>query len=241
MDIAFERIQPTPTYLAGSPFTAFSTVVWKSEANFVVSFKTHLKDQLRAAQKGRCCYCRRMLSSNDQDTHLEHFIEKAVHFEFSFHVQNLALSCSTCNTMKNASFSHVQKILRKRAQRRGGVAQLRCPVLSLALAPGVPLPATNHDYRWVHPHFDTYSLHIYLEKGWIFEWRSPKGRRTIQGMRLNALARVERRAMEERIDARKGRVSMLVAGLAELEHQRATEVALAIARVIRRRRGKSAP
>lgn len=96
----------------------------------------------------------------------------------------------------------------------------------------VTSPTTSEGNPYVH----NYSDHIVLSHGWVFTGRSPTGRRTVRGLRLNDLQEVERRALNERLESRGGLLSMLVATLAELDHHRAGDVARVAAKAIARRR-----
>lgn len=235
MDVGFDKIEPTPPYPPGTDSVQLATHGWDSKVGAVVAFKKSVKKLLREAQLGRCCYCRRLMS-DDIATHIEHFIEKAQYPQFAFEIRNLALSCGTCNTQKNGTNRALTALLKRRADREGKVPPERSATLGIPLGQGVAFPGDAQSYRWVHPHLDNYSANIELRKGWIFAGISRKGHRTIQGVRLNALSAVERRALMERLAMRGGRLSTLIASLAELEHHRAKEVAEAVVKVLRRRR-----
>ncbi len=237
MHIGYERIHPTPSYPAGLTAASLAIFAWTSRAKVVVNFKTALKDALRATQQGRCCYCRRALS-DPMTTDLEHFVEKTVHPWLAFEIQNLALSCRTCNSKKNETFLRLSSHLSRssRAAAKASVKVQRCPTLVAPLAPMAPLPTVSAAYRWVHPHFDNFSEHVTIQKGWVFAWKSTKGLRTIRGMKLNALAQIERRALAERLAARSGPLSLLIGAVAELNHASASDVCVLIADELRRRR-----
>lgn len=236
MHIGFERILPTAAYPNGTSAAQLVHYSWDSKAAVVVTFKKGIKESLRTSQKARCCFCRRPLAADDYAAHLEHFIEKAQHPAFTFEVQNIGLSCGTCNSQKNGY--SLRRIARWK--RRYGTSYVpRCSTLSADVAAGSPLPAATLSYRWVHPHFDTYSLHIKIEKSWVFAGRTRKGVRTIKSMNMNALTRIEQRALVERFELRGGRLALLAGAILELEYHRASEVATAIAKAIRRRRGYS--
>lgn len=240
MHIGYERIHPSPPYPVGLNAAGLAAFTWASRAKDVVNFKKALKKELRTIQKGRCCYCRRMLS-DPMTTDLEHFIEKAVYPWLTFETQNLALSCRTCNSKKNELFLQLCSRLSRSARAAAGasVKVQRCPTLVAPLAPSASLPTNSSAYRWVHPHFDNFSQHMTIQNGWIFAWKSIKGLRTIRGMQLNALAQIERRALAERLAARDGTLSMLVGSLAELNHASASDVCAGIAAELRRRLANS--
>ena len=235
MNIGFDKISPTPQYPYGIDAALLSSCDWSSKAGVVLRFKAALKADLRTAQMGRCCYCRRLLF-DDISTHIEHFVEKAYYPLFTFEIKNLALWCGTCNTQKNGKHKSLTSLIKKRAERHGKAPSPRCPTLAQELAPNAPLPSDPQHYRWVHPHLDKYSDNIQLRKGWVFVGKTHKGSRTIRGVNLNALVQIERRALFERLATRGGMLSIAVGVIAELEQHEAKEVAAVVATVLRQRR-----
>lgn len=240
MNIGFDKISPTPQYPLGINAIQLSSYDWSSKAGVVLQFKAALKADLRTAQLGRCCYCRRLLF-DDISTHIEHFIEKAHYPLFTFEIKNLALSCGTCNTQKNGKNKLLASLIKKRAARQGKAPSSRCPTLVQELAPNSTLPSDPQHYRWVHPHLDKYSDNIQIRKGWIFFGKTLKGTRTIRGVSLNALSQIERRALFERLATRGGALSIIVGVIAELEQHKAKEVAAVLATVLRQRRNLPSP
>lgn len=174
MNIGFDKISPTPQYPYGINAVQLSTYDWSSKAGVVLQFKAALKADLRTAQLGRCCYCRRLLF-DDISTHIEHFVEKAQHPLFTFEIKNLALSCGTCNTQKNGKNNLLASLIKKRAERQGKSPSPRCLTLAQELEPNATLPNDPQHYRWVHPHLDKYSDNIQIRKGWVFVGKTPKG------------------------------------------------------------------
>lgn len=235
MNIGFERIIPTPGYPAGTTAAALVGLTWESRANVAIAFRAGLKIALRAAQLGRCCFCRRHLY-DDYATHLEHFVDKATFPQFGYEIRNLALSCGTCNIRKNAYFSTWDRRYRFMTRNFVGPVLARCPVLCFALKSGDAFPAASVNFSWVNPHFHFYSQHILLTRGWVFEGQSKEGRRTIRSLKLNDVGQIERRALAERLEARGGALSMLVGAISVLDQHRANDVKDAIIKVIRRRR-----
>lgn len=235
MNIGFERIAPTPQYPAGVVAAALNNYAWTSKANVVNQFKDGLKIALRAAQLGRCCFCRRRLSDNIA-TDLEHFIDKDGFNEYRFEIANLALSCGTCNVKKNGYFVSWSAQMERRSKNFVGPRPRICPVVNIAIHVGAAFPTSPAVFRWVNPHVHNYSEHISLHKSWVFRGVTTVGRRTVRCLRLNNLGEVERRALYETLEMRGGRLSMLVCAMGELEHHRALEVGKAIAKVLRRRR-----
>lgn len=239
MRVGFEKIDPVPDYPATASAAALVGAAWQPETAVVRRFKGHLKPELRRAQLGRCCFCRRLLY-DDYASHLEHFVDKDHYSVFTFEIRNLALACGTCNIQKNGHFRSNETKQERRAKRSGTTLVLRCPVLTKEVAAGSPFPTTEDAFRWVNPYVDTYTDHIELSKGWVFQAKTSKGRRTIRGVKLNEIANIERRALAERLETRGGRLSMLVGAIAELNHHRAKEVAAAVAKVIARRKATPA-
>lgn len=234
MFIGFERIFPTPEYPAGKNVGAYLGLQWRSRAGIATEFRTSLKHSLRIAQKGRCCYCRRRLG-DERDTELEHFLEKAEFPQYTYEIRNIGLSCSTCNGMKNSRFLRISNHLTRKAAAAGAAnpSVLRSPVVSSA-------PIGNFDdansYRWVHPHFDNFTDHIVVHRSWIYVGKTAKGRRSIGGMKLNALAALERRAVAERLMEKKGTLSFTVGLLSELGSFKARTIAEIASAEIRRRK-----
>jgi hypothetical protein len=239
MNIGFERIMPTPLLPAGVTTAALNAYAWTSGANIVTQFKGSIKQALRIAQLGRCCFCRRHLGA-DIDTDLEHFVDAEVFQEFRFEIRNLALSCAICNTKKNGMFNSWRAKMKRRHRAVVGPRPRICPVINTTIHIGDPFPTTPMQFRWVNPHLHNYSDHIAVERSWVFKGKTPIGRRTVRGLNLNDLGSIERRALYETLEMRGGRLSMLVCAIGELEHHRAYEVGFALAKAIKRRRQASA-
>lgn len=234
MEIGFENINPTPTFPATVNKDMLSGLDWDSRANAVIDFKNHLKDELRKVQVGRCCYCRRFLG-DPMDTNLEHFMEKIIHTALTFEIQNIGLSCTRCNTIKQRTCSRLWSALsRLEFFRSKEKKSIRSSSVVASLQPLVALPDLSK-YRWVHPHFHSYSEHLSLSKAWVFAPLSKEGRRTINGLDLNGIEMLERRKLEERSASEGGRLARLVAILGEVSDDRAKELSDAIAAAVRRR------
>ncbi len=234
INICFEVINPTPTYPDGYSAVSFDGLSWDSRAVVVKQFKSHVKKALREIQVGRCCYCRRHLG-DIHDTHLEHFVEKSAFPVLTFSIKNLSLSCSTCNTMKNACFRKHSARESKRQSRitKSNVKALRSPVLICHLPPAMTDP---DEYRWLNPHLDPFSDHIDIRKNWVFFPKSAKGRRVTRNLRLNALRNVEVRAASERLAAKKGTLAFAVGLMSEsVNFGGSALVQIAVAEIKRRR------
>lgn len=102
----------------------------------VSGVRKEAKDHYLAQQKNHCCYCRRLMQTNNNAVwDGEHVIAKITRPEFLFEPRNLAASCKDCNLAKN------DKNVLKNPKRK-------------------TFPAKSADYLIVHPHFDTYDDHI---------------------------------------------------------------------------------
>lgn len=223
INIGFENINPTPKLPIELTNPALSSYTWKSRAKLVIQFKSFVKISLRKIQKGRCCFCRRQLSdSNDVD--IEHFLEKSVATHLIFEVKNLALSCSTCNTNKNVSFLRMSGRLSMLRTKKSGTKVSVQQCIGLLGSFNSAAPIHLQSYRWVHPHFDKYSEHICIHKGWIFMWLSEKGHRTVKGLKLNNLGEIERRARQERLLSKTNPISLMIGLLAEMDRVSAAEI-----------------
>ncbi|SEE23942.1 hypothetical protein [Pseudomonas migulae] len=238
INVGFERIHPIPVLPDGIVAADLLGLDWDSGVKAVTAFKGALKPLLRKAQKAKCSLCRRMLY-DDYAVHLEHFIEKNIHGDYTFEVRNLSLSCGTCNSKKQGYNRTLNGLIKRRAGRKKLEAEKHCPALAVKIPANAPLPTTPESYRWVHPYFDQYSDNIEIQKGWIFIGKSRKGIRTIRSVKLNALAQIERRALMERFEARPGRLSMLLGATAELNNHRAGHIFQLVAKKLWQRREAS--
>ena len=232
----FQKIHPIPDHAHGVTAAALTQYSWGDKAAVVTKFKRKLKVDLRRLQLAQCCYCRRQLS-DDCTVHMEHFVDKGIYSAYTFEIQNLALACGTCNGAKNGHTLHITALLKKRAVRHGKANFLRCPALTSTLNAGLPYPATAASFRWVHPHFDNFSDHIELTRGWVYARVTLKGYRTIQSVKLNQIAALEKRAADERMAARGNDVmTALAAQFPELPDEDMRDAAALLAEKIRQRR-----
>ena len=194
--MAFQQINPSPSLPADLLHLSFVGLKWESGSNCVKDFKAFIKPALRASQKGHCCYCRRQLS-DDIAVDIEHYIEKSVVPQLTFEIQNLALSCKTCNSNKNSTFQRLSsRIKRDKVKKGSSNTTNQSPAIG-KYDYSVGVNAQN--YRWVHPHFHIYSQHIKIHCGWIYEGKSKLGIKTIKGLELNKIGQIEQRALEERV------------------------------------------
>lgn len=68
-----------------------------------VQFKKGFREHVGALQKGRCCYCRRVLVRMAHAQPIEHVLPRTHHPEFTFHFWNLAVACADCNLAKSSN------------------------------------------------------------------------------------------------------------------------------------------
>lgn len=202
-NVAFEKISPTPTLPASLSSVNFANYFWESQAKDVKAFKAFLKDELREAQVGTCCFCRRVIHD---DCDLEHFLEKAEYKSHEFKITNLALSCTRCNTKKQGRFKRIMNRLEKSAGKK--------------LTPASPWivgfydmtkPDHSQAYRIIHPHFHDYSINLVIHKNWVYKHNTKIGLRTKKTFDLNGIAELEFRYLKEAILRRKSTTSKLLA------------------------------
>jgi hypothetical protein len=231
MDIGFNFIDPVPELPDGVVASDLAGLKWTSNSNIANLFKEKVKTELRKTQRGRCCFCRRVLF-DDYATHLEHFVDKDSFPDYTFVIRNIALSCGTCNIKKNGYFQRWSK----HTQKPSLAVTAHCsPVTNSALPPGSIYPSKATDFRWVNPYAHNYSDHIDLSRGWIFRSLTREGQRTIKWLKLNDLGEVEKRALAERMESKGGMLSMMVYAVSELSQHRAKEVGSTLAQAIKRR------
>lgn len=170
----FERIE-TPKVTAADKLKLASNIAavgnkWGSSA--FGWYKTWLIKELRALQKDKCCYCRRVILFNKGAREIEHIVDKGKQADYTFEVRNLALACKDCNNNK-------------------GVKSVLAPAFKLAK--GAPYPTSENSYLWVHPHLHKYSAHIIIHQGWVYEARnmSPQGGAVITKCKLYDLEALE--------------------------------------------------
>lgn len=236
MTVFFQKISPTPQHAAGVTAAGLANHSWGDRVHIVTTFKKQLKSDLRNLQMAQCCFCRRQFADNNT-VHIEHFVDKSVYSAYTFEIRNLALACGTCNGAKNGHTLHLSSQLRHRAERHGKLHSSWCPALTPALVAGSPYPDAAASFRWVHPHFDDYSDHIELSRGWIYKRLTLKGYRTIRGAKLNQIAALEKRAADERQAARGDDVMSVLAGqFSELSDDDLREAAELLADRLRARR-----
>lgn len=235
MYIGFERIHPLPLHPSGVTEAMLAAYDWSSRSAAVIQFKTSIKKALRKVQLGRCCFCRRRMGDSC-DTDIEHFVDKDKYEEFCFEIRNLALSCGTCNSSKHATFSSWRSRMNHRFS--GPLPRL-CPVLNITIHVGDSYPFSPNAFRWLNPHLHNYSDHIAVERSLVFKGKTPIGRRTVKGLKLNDLGALERQVLYEKLEMRGGRLAMLASAIGEMEDHRAYDVGFAVAQVIKRRRQMS--
>ncbi len=64
------------------------------------SIKAAFRKRLLKLQDGRCCYCRRWLTSSAHGKPIEHVLPRSKYPQFAVEYWNLAVACSDCNGAK---------------------------------------------------------------------------------------------------------------------------------------------
>lgn len=112
------------------------------ERDLIGNFKSNLKSYLYKVGQGRyCCFCAAELDPHQATFDLEHLIAKAEKPSVVFHLQNLALSCKTCNVNKGKS-----RVL---------LFPLREDIDHVYLDSSL--------YLIVHPHLDNWTDHLLID------------------------------------------------------------------------------
>jgi uncharacterized protein (TIGR02646 family) len=177
IDAAFQKIRPVK--LTAAQTKSLDDAIKKhgyawGNADFKW-FKEHLNKELRKKQKNKCAYCRRQLTYNKGHVHIDHIIDKGskkgLHARFTFHLNNLILSCSDCNNNKGVK-----------------------PVLKVTLPANSLYPVSANAFEWVHPYMHRYSEHLIIHKPWVYEARnkSKNGLAVIANCMLDKLQAKER-------------------------------------------------
>jgi uncharacterized protein (TIGR02646 family) len=112
---------------------------WSSagcDLSFIATFKAEVKSYYYFQQRRLCCYCSKELDRSQATYDAEHVIDKDAYPEFMFELNNLAVSCRTCNGSKG-----VRSVLAS-ADRPSCVSDLAS------------------DYLVVHPHLDEWGDHF---------------------------------------------------------------------------------
>lgn len=99
----YEHLQKLASDHVGNAWDRFSnqSPLTDEDKKLVAKFSDNLKSYLYyTAQNPYCCYCGEQLRENKSEYHLDHIIAKNGRTKAVFHLRNLALSCSTCNSHK---------------------------------------------------------------------------------------------------------------------------------------------
>ncbi len=138
-------------------YASLSGEIWQDSR--LVSLRGKIKTHYIKAQRTICCYCHKnLMNTNNRIWDLDHVASRKDHPHFMFMPQNLAASCTECNINKSGK----QVLLNKRRKK---------------------YPSDSKAFKIVHPHFDTYSEHIYVN-GMVYVPKSKKGTFTIQACGL---------------------------------------------------------
>jgi uncharacterized protein (TIGR02646 family) len=158
-----------------------STDEWKTNTELKDLIKTHYS----IIQDDLCAYCRTYLRINGYGEPIEHIVPKSDKLKWMFHPKNLCLSCYGCNTKKGTKNTLVN-------------------ISAHTPNSYTNYPTNSSDFNIIHPHFDSYSVHI-IEENLICKPRnnSNKGAKTIEVCELNRLdliytrARIKKKSKKE--------------------------------------------
>lgn len=149
---------------------AFDHRQWRDDD--LMALRSYVRAHYRAAQLGKCAYCRQPVSLQAAaNCHVEHIVPKSLYPEFIFEPKNLCVVCADCGEVKRD-----QETKREEPNTlSGGKRRKRYPTSAAA-------------FLVVHPHFDDYDEHIEIVRGMYID-RSDKGHFTIGICRLNRKTR----------------------------------------------------
>lgn len=138
------------------------------------SIKKTIKDHYIKEQNHTCCFCKqRIVVCHNRAWDAEHILSRFSHPAFMFEPKNLCITCIDCNMEKSSK-----------------------PVLERPVT-GPRYPARSSAYTIVHPHFDQYEDHLeVIVAGQLYQWKTPKGRKTINTYGLDRFLKAAERPQE---------------------------------------------
>lgn len=106
------------------------------DAEVVGRFRAEAKTYYYRKQIRRCCYCSIELDGNQRSYDAEHILDKRTYPHFMFELNNIAVSCKTCNGKKS-----------KKAVLVKGAST-------------ATVPTDTNCYLLVHPHLDEWDTYL---------------------------------------------------------------------------------
>lgn len=146
--------------------------------------KDDIRDYLYNINNNRCFFCKSKINNGSNNETIEHILSKDKYPNFTFNPYNLTLACSDCNRIKNA-----EDVLNKNIQ---NAENLDFDYY----------PSNSNDYIIVHPYFDDYSDHIYIDDI-FYLGKDYKGKNTIKFYNLTRLSLAEIKVKEKREETTK--------------------------------------
>lgn len=111
---------------------------WNRTSGPIVGIRSTIRGHYLREQRYLCAYCRMEYKQRHGLTwDVEHIIPKAMHPQYLYDPENLALACKECNQSKD-----------------------NLNVLGAGVSTKGILPDRQSDYLIIHPHFDKYSDHM---------------------------------------------------------------------------------
>lgn len=147
------------------------------EKTCLSEYKLRAREYYRKKQNRRCAYCRTIVRTSQASPEIEHIVPKSDKPDWMYEPFNQCVSCKMCNTKKST---------------RNVLSNKNVTIL----------PRKSADYLLVHPHIDSYSQHINIIDGILYEGLTDKGRDTIKICELDryelAVDRAEDKIKEEK-------------------------------------------
>lgn len=134
--------------------------------------KVHLKNTC----SNRCFFCKCSISG--RDVNIEHVVSKDKYKIFTYKPENLILSCSDCNSLKNDTDVFTKS------------------VNTSVFTSWEDYPMKSEDYKIIHPYIDSYEEHL-ARIGILYKYIDDKGLETIKAYNLDRLSLAEKNAIAD--------------------------------------------
>lgn len=135
-----------------------------------------IKIHLKNICSDKCFFCKS--SVRGRDVNIEHLVSKTNYKMFTYKPENLILSCSDCNSLKNSS----------------GV--FTSGIDTTLFNSWDDYPMKSEDYKIIHPYIDKYEKHL-VRIGIIYQYIDSKGLETIKAYNLDRLSLAEKNAIAD--------------------------------------------
>lgn len=150
---------------------------WNDES--LGEIRKKIKVHLKGICDDKCYFCKSTVRG--RDVNIEHIVSKAKHSIFTYKPENLILSCSDCNSLKNDSDVFARNFN------------------ASTFNSWNDYPMESGDYKIIHPYIDQYEEHL-IREGILYKYKDNKGLETIKAYNLDRLILAEKNAMLDKFD-----------------------------------------